>query len=331
MTEITVLYILLGIIALIVIILHFSVVAWVDASREKVDIKVKFLWFDIYPRKPKKKKKKKRKRKKKKEKKAENFDVSLEEDFSVPDTPIEELLKLDVEEVEPSKEPEKDIPQEQAAQGEEMPYEEQTMQAADDSNETEQGAEEKEASHEDRSEETAEKSSEEKREEPEKKDKKEKNEPKEPKEPSRLDKLKSRYEQVKPYIPMGWKYFKKLLKTIRITDLKINITTGKEDAAQSALFYGKLQGVLFGALSVISGIFTVKVEEANVNCVFNEKILDGSVHTKIKVRPSTLIAIAVCIGVSFLKIWMPKFLAKRKKRKIERKDAEKERSDEMAA
>ena len=60
--TIIVLYILLGIIALIVILLHFSVRATIKASKQGVDIKVKWLFFTFYPRKPKKPKKPKKKK-----------------------------------------------------------------------------------------------------------------------------------------------------------------------------------------------------------------------------------------------------------------------------
>ena len=58
MITIIVLYILLGIIALIVILLHFSVRVTLEAKTgEKPKIELKYLFFTIYPRKPKKKKK----------------------------------------------------------------------------------------------------------------------------------------------------------------------------------------------------------------------------------------------------------------------------------
>ena len=58
--TIIVLYILLGIIALIVILLHFSVRATIKASKQGAEIKVKWLFFTLYPRKPKKPKKSKK-------------------------------------------------------------------------------------------------------------------------------------------------------------------------------------------------------------------------------------------------------------------------------
>lgn len=49
-----VLYILLGLIALIVILLHFSVRAELKASNDGFDVKVKYFWFTLYPRNKKK-------------------------------------------------------------------------------------------------------------------------------------------------------------------------------------------------------------------------------------------------------------------------------------
>ena len=58
MITIIVLWILLGIIAVIVILLHFSITAQIDLNKKGFDLKVRYMFFDIYPRKPKKKKQK---------------------------------------------------------------------------------------------------------------------------------------------------------------------------------------------------------------------------------------------------------------------------------
>lgn len=58
MITIIVLWILLGIIAVIVILLHFSITAQIDLNKKGFDLKVRYMFFDIYPRKSKKKKQK---------------------------------------------------------------------------------------------------------------------------------------------------------------------------------------------------------------------------------------------------------------------------------
>lgn len=62
MITIIVLWILLGIIAVIVILLHFSITAQIDLNKKGFDLKVRYMFFDIYPRKPKKKKQKRSKK-----------------------------------------------------------------------------------------------------------------------------------------------------------------------------------------------------------------------------------------------------------------------------
>lgn len=140
---------------------------------------------------------------------------------------------------------------------------------------------------------------------------------------SKFYKLKAQYKKVKPYIPMGWKYFKKLLKAIRFTDTRIVLDVGKEDAYEAAMLYGKVQAGLFNTIAILAGVFTVKLKKADVNCIFDEKKFGYDVHTLVRVRPSTLIAIGFCTGVNFLKIYLS---GRRKKKR-----AAKRRSKELAA
>lgn len=67
MRAIIVLWILLAIVALVVLLLHFSVKAYVSLDGEGFDLKVRYLFFTIYPR-PEKKKKTNKKTKLKKNK-----------------------------------------------------------------------------------------------------------------------------------------------------------------------------------------------------------------------------------------------------------------------
>ena len=55
MMTIIVLWILLGLIALIVILLHFSARIYVHAAADGLTLNVKYFWFTVYPAKTKKK------------------------------------------------------------------------------------------------------------------------------------------------------------------------------------------------------------------------------------------------------------------------------------
>lgn len=309
MTAIIVLWIILGLIVLIVVLLHFSVTVEVKGgTNSDFVLKIKYMGFTVYPRPPKKKKKKfpKPKVKKKTDDTFEEFKDDLEDDFDGGDLNGQEELISDTKYIE-------DI-------GDIFPDE-----AANSSGTAENDipvAEDKPADSPTGQSKFGKKAVKEKKTKAVKR-KKEKSKKTDSKIDGRLDGLKRKYNIIKPYIPMGWKYFKKLLKTIRFTNTKIDIVTGKEDAYESAMFYGKVQAALFNILAVISGIFTVKLKKADVHCVFNEKRLEANGETVVKVRPSAMIAIAVCIGVSFLKI----FLRKRREKKRAEKSEQSQKQD----
>lgn len=293
MIAIIVLWILLGIIAFIVILLHFSVRAYIKADSGGIDIKVKYLFFTVYPR-PKKAKKTKRTNKSKSDKKSEEdlFNDSLDDELSeVKDEGLEEPK----------------LTYEQSADELDEVTSEQDNSVSDEH----------------------EKESEDNKEEPKEPDEKpEKAEvmKEEPKEKCKKEKksepfasLKAKYLLVKPYIPTGWKAVKKLLKTIRITDLRIQLNVGREDAHEAVIYYGAIQGALFNLLSTLAAIFTVKIKKADVNCVFVKNTISGEGEAYIKIRPSAIIAIAVCTAVNFLII----FLRQRKKKRREKEQIEK--------
>ena len=302
-----VLKILLIIILVIVILLHFSLTIYVrGGTGGELVIKAKYLGITLYPR-PKKKKKRRRKK-----------DAADEDVTDIPDEEDEA---------------------EEAADNGGADHEEVTAQAevsvSEDKPETtldvpdEETAQDKpgEVGENEKSEERPAKKKRRKKKEKEEKSPDDEGEKKE----SKLDGLKRKWEFVKPYLPPAWKYSKKLLKAIRLEDVKINIDTGKEDAAESAQFYGKLQAALFSVLNFLAMVFTLRVSEANVNCHFNVKRLDAEGEVTVRVRPSTVIAIAVCLLWCCGKIFIPYKLKQRRERKRKEKEARKKQQDISAA
>ena len=177
--------ILLGIIALIVILLHFSVRVTLEAKTgEKPKIELKYLFFTIYPRKPKKKKKDEDSDKPPEEYKSEFTDGDIEK-------LLEQAETIDIAEEETK--PSKHVFEEK----EEKPPEAETEAAK----ETEQASPQDNI----KASEIAETPPAEDNTEPAEEEKKE----------GAIAKVKRYFNMVKPYIPMAWKYFKKILKTIR--------------------------------------------------------------------------------------------------------------------
>ena len=303
-----VLKILLIIILVIVILLHFSVTVFVrGGTGGNFEIKLRYLGITLYPRPKKKKKKKKRRKKAEKPKQEVSEDTSEE----VTET-VAEVAEEKPDETADTQSAAEEI---HSATVEEVFGEEDISVGEETSSIEDEKPEDKPAGKKGRK---SRKKKEKKKKEKKPREKKEKPEKGE----SKLDGLKRKWEFIKPYIPPAWKYSKKLLKAVRIEDVKINIDTGKEDAAESAQFYGKLQAALFSVLNFLAMIFTLRVKEANINCHFNVKRLDAEGEAVVKVRPSTMIAIAFCLLFCCAKIFIPyKFRQWREKRR--KKSAEK--------
>lgn len=261
--TIIVLWILISIIALIVILLHFSVSAYIKADDEGFKIKVKYFFITFYPRKPKKKKNKKMKTKK--EDKVKEFSDSLDDEFGQESFSENEAVEnINVLE-EKRSEPDEQFIQNDLSFTNKEKNKRQTLKKEHKKTEPKNNKSKKEGN---------------------------------------TSSLKDKYNKIKPYLPMGWKYFKKLLKTVRITDVKINIDVGREDAHEAAVYYGAVQGALFNILGQICNMFSVNIKKADVNCIFTKNVINGSAECYIRVRPSSMIAIAFCIGVNFLVIFL---------------------------
>lgn len=299
-----VLFIILGIIAFFVIIVHFSLTVIVNVDNKNgVKYTVKYFGFTLYPRKPKKKKAG-RKSKKKKEPEPEEDDYLSDDELmaqldlidngadiddhlddnadtydELPDTtPQAEVIK----EEKPVKKQKKKEKKEKEKKQESKPADttEEPLPDIDDDEEEEEESSSR----------------------------------------GGIGGLIDKYHYYKPLIPMGWKYFKKLLRAIRFYDTDIELYTAKPDAYDSAMFYGKLQMAVNNGLSLLCRIFTVKVKDIDIRCGFNEKRLDYNVSSRVKLRPSTVIAIAACVGINYL-IFRIKNKMKAKKKTAQVTDA----------
>ncbi len=292
-----VLYILLGIIALIVILLHFSVKVTLCAqSGEKPIIEIKWLFIKIYPRPQKDKGKEKEPKKEKKSK-------SPPSDADFTDEQIDKMIEQanladEQEEAQIAENIENTEEKEDTEYIEETKSEKVKLTKEQKKELKEQKKAEKAAKKAEKAAAKAEKANKE----------------------GGLAKVKRYFNMVKPYVPMAWKAVKKILKTIRFTKLDIRLVSGKEDAYDAAMAYGKLSAAVGNGVSVIDSIFTVRAKNVEVYCKFNESAFEYYAATVVMVRPSALIAIAFCTGVNFLRIWIPQKIKARKERKRREKE-----------
>ena len=292
MRAIIVLYILLGIIALIVILLHFSIRANIKLNADGFQLKVKYLFFTVFqlPEDPDKKKKKKQKKPKKKKLKKNEKTKHIE----VSDTPLSEEeideLKKQLDEDDTSDE---DIVVEEKKP---EPPPKPLTKAEQKALKKKQKEEKKKAKE-------------------EKKRLKAEEKANKPPLKEKIADLKRKWLMIKPYIPVGWKAVKKLLKTIRFRKTSIQLGFGKEDPHEAAMNYGKMNIAVYDGLALLGHVFTMHYKRVKIYCLFNENTTKYDIDTTIYVRPSTVIAIAFCTLVNFLKIFISQKLKARKERK----------------
>lgn len=133
--------------------------------------------------------------------------------------------------------------------------------------------------------------------------------------------LKERWEEIKPYFPVAKKSLRKLLKMIRLYDLELHLTVGGDDACKAGMNFARANQVFYPALALLCTAFSVKINKTEINCNYNANTFDVSGGVVIMVRPSAVIALAVYLGVNYLKIRIrskrkQKINNKRKKDKV---------------
>lgn len=282
MIAILALYIILGLIAVIYILLRFSIrIAYsFDSTADvKASLKIKYFFFTLYEnpesekRKIKKAKKLKRKEDKlnKEKKKIKANKIPKNQEIRKNDV-IDEINNLSDEDTE---EKIKELKKEIAEQKElyERSLRENQKQKREKKNKAKKNSK------------------------PIAKKKKSKKD-------SKLSQIKAKWNMIKPYAPVTWKTLRKLLKKIRFYNTEIDILLGNEDPYKAAVNYGYANIAFYQSLAFLCMIFSVKIKSCDLNTEFTEKKFEAKVSGNVYVRVSTILAILICYGVKMLKIYI---------------------------
>ncbi len=114
--------------------------------------------------------------------------------------------------------------------------------------------------------------------------------------------VKQIMDEYMPYLPVAKKALKKLLKLIRFYDFDFKLTVGDEDAYKAALKFGKYNALVYSSLALLCCAFSVKIKHTEINCSFDSSKIQSSLNTVIKVRPSAVLALAIYLGINYLKL-----------------------------
>ena len=91
-----------------------------------------------------------------------------------------------------------------------------------------------------------------------------------------------------------------LLRHFRVTGLKAWIVVGGDDAAEIALNYGKLSGVVHGSLAALRNLIPVRVKRIDLFCDFCSSETRQQIDFKVKIRIGILLWTALRMGGRFL-------------------------------
>ncbi len=96
---------------------------------------------------------------------------------------------------------------------------------------------------------------------------------------------------------------KRLFKKIRWYDVYVDWVVGSDDAAKTALNYGRICGVLYPFFEWLTTYFTAHVKEINVEADFSKEKSDIFAYFVLKLRLSTALACVIWLAVRVLKAY----------------------------
>lgn len=116
-----------------------------------------------------------------------------------------------------------------------------------------------------------------------------------------IEKLGDLIEKAKIVWSFSKKWLSHIFKHIYLRDLVIDFTVAGEDAYKTAMTYGSVNAVTYGAISAASALFSTKIKTVDIVCDFEGKrsVFDGEV--KIAIAPATVLAAAFGILFGLLK------------------------------
>ncbi len=134
----------------------------------------------------------------------------------------------------------------------------------------------------------------------------------------RLFKIGDKIDFIKQLYGIGKKPVFKVLHGISLTGLFIDFDIADNDAYDCAIKFGNMNALVFNALSALSCLFSVKKKSINIHCVYDEKPQKYDAAFCLKLRPTTVLSAAICLGIKYLIYFVIKPYMKAKKRKKNR-------------
>lgn len=117
------------------------------------------------------------------------------------------------------------------------------------------------------------------------------------------DSLSEKLDTLKGYIPLVEDCktpLLKLLKTLKITGLDLNIIAADEDAFNAAMLYGSLNAAVYNLLALMKQAFIVKVKSVNIGYRFNYPHTVFKISFAAELTPARIIACALVLLTAYI-------------------------------
>ena len=91
-----------------------------------------------------------------------------------------------------------------------------------------------------------------------------------------------------------------LLRHFRVTGLELTLIVGGDDAAETALNYGKLCAVVHGSLAALKNLIRVRVKRIDISCDFCGGATRQQMAFKLEIRLGILLWALLRMAAGFL-------------------------------
>lgn len=115
----------------------------------------------------------------------------------------------------------------------------------------------------------------------------------------KLQDIKEKIKLVKRILISSKKGLRMLLRDIKIYDIFIDIDVADLDAAEAAISYGKMNAIVYNAISFIRVFFTISLKKIIINCKYNSDESRYDFAASVRIRPSVIILAVISIAFNY--------------------------------
>lgn len=113
-----------------------------------------------------------------------------------------------------------------------------------------------------------------------------------------FDEFRGKHHQVMDFLKAATPEIKKLLKKGLVSVLKLKVVVATDDAAETAIQYGKMNAYIFGALALLENFVRIKKKKIHIGFDFTKDEYDWQLYIRFMLLPivGTIVGIRLLIN-----------------------------------